>query len=490
MITTALQLKSSSMEPTTTKVPPIVVILSTRKPLQAGPLLQCLTFAPITISDADKEYARYLWNEAETFSAACKYLVGRRAEEICKWKRLWLNNKNKEDVAVFLEDVTKPTTKKSSQIPNVHWQDIGGLSHVRKEIMDAIELPLKFPHLVQGTRRSGILLYGPPGTGKTLVAKAVATECGLPFFSVKGPELLGSYVGESEANVRQIFASAREVATKAPAAILFFDELDSLAPRRGGVGDGGGVMERVVATLLTELDREDDVFLIGATNRPDLLDPSLLRPGRLDRRVYLGLPSKRTERAQVLSSLIRKFKLEHYDPDFVADLVVDDLPRNLSGADFSAIASGALVNSLKRLCESMDRRVTPLRSLDTVLDEWGDLTPVVTAKDLVDASRLVVPSVTQEDLRRYQRLREDFSSNVPVRVPEQQPSQRLLPPLRVKYPPPPPPVGLALALSVPPVAQERQQTPVLQRQGSSSVGSAETSNSPPRRSIFGGSHKK
>jgi hypothetical protein len=192
----------------------------------------------------------------------------------------------------------------------------------------------------------------------------------------------------------------------------------------------------------------------------------------------------------VLSSLIRKFKLEHYDPDFVADLVVDDLPRNLSGADFSAIASGALVNSLKRLCESMDRRVTPLRSLDTVLDEWGDLTPVVTAKDLVDASRLVVPSVTQEDLRRYQRLREDFSSNVPVRVPEQQPSQRLLPPLRVKYPPPPPPVGLALALSVPPVAQERQQTPVLQRQGSSSVGSAETSNSPPRRSIFGGSHKK
>lgn len=410
MLTTALRLKSSAT-PSSTHVPPIVVVLSTRKPLQAGPLAKNIVFAPVTIQEADEAYARFLWNDGDTFSEASRLLVGRTAQEISKWKRSWLNSK--EDVTAFLEIATKPVSQRSSQIPNIRWQDIGGLSHVRKEIMDAIELPLQHPELFQGTRRSGILLYGPPGTGKTLVAKAVATECDLPFFSVKGPELLGSYVGESEANVRQIFANARDAALKNKAAILFFDELDSLAPRRGGLGDGGGVMERVVATLLTELDRNDTVFLIGATNRPDLLDPSLLRPGRLDRRVYLGLPYEKENRAQVLAAVIRKFRLGgHGDPMQIALQVADELPPHLSGADFSAIASGALMRSLKRLCEEAERQVTPNRSLDDVLDGWGDdVTPVVTTADLIAASEDVVPSVTQEDLSRYQRLRDEFSSN-------------------------------------------------------------------------------
>lgn len=489
MLTTALRLKSSPREISIAEVPPVIVVLSTRKPLPAGPLLQSLAFASTVIKDVDKAYARYLWNQPQSFSEACKYLVGRKAEEVCNWQRLWFHNKKEQTVTLFLEEESKTTTQKSSQIPNVHWPDIGGLSHVRKEIMDSIELPLKYPHLFEGTRRSGILLYGPPGTGKTLVAKAVATECGLPFFSVKGPELLGSYVGESEANVRQIFASAREAANKARAAILFFDELDSLAPRRGGVGDGGGVMERVVATLLTELDREDDVFLIGATNRPDLLDPSLLRPGRLDRRVYLGLPSKREERTQVLTALIRKFRLEHYDPAFVADRVVDELPLNLSGADFSAIASGALRKSLKRLCDTVEQRTTALLSLDAVLDDWGDLTPVVTAEDLISASKNVVPSVTQEDLRRYQRLREDFSSSVSVKQQQQQkqlqqttpPLSRLIPPLRQhpNYPLSSSPVGLPL--SVPTVIHEK--VPLLHHDSAGSLRSVDSS--PGRRSIFG-----
>ena len=322
---------------------------------------------------------------------------------------MWLNST--QDVITFLQHAIKPVTQRSSQIPDIHWHDIGGLAHVRKEVMDAIELPLKHPELFQGTRRSGILLYGPPGTGKTLVAKAVATECGLPFVSVKGPELLGSYVGESEANVRRTFASARIAAMKNRAAVLFFDELDSLAPRRGGLGDGGGVMERVLATLLTELDRSDKVFLIGATNRPDLLDPSLLRPGRLDRRVYLGLPSDKESRVQILAALIRKFNLEG-GSDQISLKVADQLPPRLSGADFSAVASGALIRSLKRLCEAAESQVTSNRSLDDVLDEWGeDVTPVVTAADLLAAGENVVPSVTHEDLCRYQRLRDEFSSN-------------------------------------------------------------------------------
>lgn len=128
----------------------------------------------------------------------------------------------------------------------------------------------------------GILLYGPPGTGKTLLAKAVATSCSLNFFSVKGPELLNMYIGESEANVRRVFQRARD----AKPCVIFFDELDSVAPKRGNHGDSGGVMDRIVSQLLAELDGISggsagaDVFVIGATNRPDLLDPALLRPGR------------------------------------------------------------------------------------------------------------------------------------------------------------------------------------------------------------------
>jgi peroxin-6 len=386
-------------------------------------LLQRLVFPPIAIDEPDQGYAQYLWGDDASFSSAQSYLIGRSAQEICQWRRLWINRQfeNDEDgitLVDFLKEQVTSTSlahNKTMQIPDVHWEDIGGLSHVRAEIMDAIELPLQHPELFAGvTRRTGVLLYGPPGTGKTLVAKAVATECGLPFFSVKGPELLGSYVGESEANVRQIFRNAREAAKKAGSAILFFDELDSLAPRRGGVGDGGGVMERVVATLLAELDRERTVFLIGATNRPDLLDPSMLRPGRLDRRVYLGLPTEKKDRAQVLAALIRKFRLELPNPIEISLQVVEKFPRGLSGADFSAIANGALMLSLKRLCDVAESHVTPDQPLDGILDKWDDLTPLVTARDLIEAAAEVVPSVTEDELRRYQHLQEEFSSKLSV----------------------------------------------------------------------------
>ena len=171
------------------------------------------------------------------------------------------------------------------QIPKVTWDDVGGLQNVKKDILDTIQLPLEHPELFASgmKKRSGILLFGPPGTGKTLVAKAIATTLSLNFLSVKGPELLNMYVGESEANVRRVFQRARD----ARPCVVFFDELDSVAPKRGAKGDSGGVMDRIVSQILAELDgvgdgnnSAGDVFVIGATNRPDLLDPALLRPGR------------------------------------------------------------------------------------------------------------------------------------------------------------------------------------------------------------------
>ncbi|KAG8546290.1 hypothetical protein GDO81_019309 [Engystomops pustulosus] len=166
------------------------------------------------------------------------------------------------------------------KVPCVRWSDVGGLEDAKRQLLDTVQFPLEHPEMLAlGLNRSGILLYGPPGTGKTLLAKAVATECAMTFLSVKGPELINMYVGQSEENVREVFARAQAAAP----CIIFFDELDSLAPNRGRSGDSGGVMDRVVSQLLAEMDglhSSSDVFVIGATNRPDLLDPALLRPGR------------------------------------------------------------------------------------------------------------------------------------------------------------------------------------------------------------------
>lgn len=211
---------------------------------------------------------------------------------------------NDLDIALSAARVSFSESIGAPKIPNVSWDDVGGLMKVKSDILDTIQLPLEHPELfVDGLKKrsgshpsflchvvskvdvhmySGILLYGPPGTGKTLLAKAVATSCSLNFFSVKGPELLNMYIGESEANVRRVFQRARD----AKPCVIFFDELDSVAPKRGNHGDSGGVMDRIVSQLLAELDgmadgkSGADVFVIGATNRPDLLDPALLRPGR------------------------------------------------------------------------------------------------------------------------------------------------------------------------------------------------------------------
>lgn len=184
---------------------------------------------------------------------------------------------------------------------------------------------------------------GPPGTGKTLLAKAIATECSLNFISVKGPELLNMYIGESEKNVRNIFEKARS----ARPCVLFFDELDSLAPMRGRGSDSGGVMDRIVSQLLTELDgaqQNNDVFVVAATNRPDLLEPALLRPGRFDRLLYLGIADEPSAQLKIITALSRKFTLAS-NVDF--STIVSQCPRTFTGADYYALCSAALALSIK-----------------------------------------------------------------------------------------------------------------------------------------------
>ncbi|XP_016112261.1 peroxisome assembly factor 2 [Sinocyclocheilus grahami] len=281
------------------------------------------------------------------------------------------------------------------KIPSVRWQDVGGLQQVKKEILDTIQLPLEHPELLSlGLRRSGLLLYGPPGTGKTLLAKAVATECTMTFLSVKGPELINMYVGQSEENIREVFSKAR---TAAPC-VIFFDELDSLAPNRGHSGDSGGVMDRVVSQLLAELDglhSSGDVFVIGATNRPDLLDQSLLRPGRFDKLVYVGVNEDRESQLQVLKAVLRRFKV---DPSVCLSEVVESCPPQLTGADLYALCSDAMMCAIKRKISRIAEGVDSEASALTLCSE-----------DFRQALAGLQPSVSEQQLNRYKLIQQKFT---------------------------------------------------------------------------------
>jgi ribosome biogenesis ATPase len=279
--------------------------------------------------------------------------------------------------------------------PDVTWDDVGSLADIREELAFAITKPIAQPELFEamGLRGStGVLLFGPPGCGKTLVAKAAANESGANFISIKGPELLNKYVGESERAVRQVFSRARA----ASPCVLFFDEMDALAPRRGA-DSANASAERVVNQLLTEMDGMEGrqgVYLVAATNRPDMIDPALLRPGRLDKILYVPLPPPEG-RASILKALIRRTPLaSDVDIDAVA---TSEVLTGFSGADMAALLREACVESLK---ESM-----------AVVGAAGAARTEVAARHFQAALRQVQPSVSRKDQRMYDALRYKLRSS-------------------------------------------------------------------------------
>ncbi|GAQ84862.1 peroxin 6 [Klebsormidium nitens] len=321
------------------------------------------------------------------------------------------------DVAVTAEDLegafgrTKSRTASAigtPKVPNVSWSDVGGLEDVKAAILDTVQLPLRHRELfASGLRqRSGVLLYGPPGTGKTLLAKAVATECSLNFLSVKGPELINMYIGESEKNVRDVFAKARA----ARPCVVFFDELDALAPARGAAGDSGGVMDRVVSQMLAEIDGAQggqDLFIIGASNRPDLIDPALLRPGRFDKLLYVGISADVEYRVRVLEALTRKFQMA---ATVSLAAVAQRCPPTFTGADFYALCADAWLFALKRKVATGQVQPESKATRSSDGGKEGVAPPVieVASEDFLQALGQLTPSLSQVELDRYTRLRNQF----------------------------------------------------------------------------------
>jgi transitional endoplasmic reticulum ATPase len=286
----------------------------------------------------------------------------------------------------FLEalKVVRPSAMREVMVetPNTTWEDVGGLDRVKQELKEAVEWPIKY-HDAFGRMGikppRGVLLYGPPGTGKTLLAKAVARESEANFISIKGPELLSKWVGESEEGVRKIFERARQVAP----CIIFFDEIDSLAGRRGWEM-GQKVTERVLNQLLAEMDglqELNNVIVVGATNRPDMLDPALLRPGRFDRILLIPIPLEEG-RHQILKVHTQKVPLTR-------DVDLRELARRTdgyAGADLEALVREAAMLALRESFEAQN----------------------VTMRHFEEALKKVPPSVSKIDNERYQKIEENY----------------------------------------------------------------------------------
>merc|ERR1719231_449019 len=307
----------------------------------------------------------------------------------------------------FALGVSNPSSLRETvvEVPNTSWDDIGGLEDVKNELRELVQYPIEHPEKFEkfGMNPSrGVLFYGPPGCGKTLLAKAVANECQSNFISVKGPELLTMYFGESEANVRDTFAKARAAAP----CVLFFDELDSIAQQRGNSqGDAGGAGDRVMNQLLTEMDgvgAKKNVFIIGATNRPDIIDAALMRPGRLDQLIYIPMPEYES-RLSVLKAVLRKTPVNK-DCD-LAYLAAQT--EKFTGADLTEICQRAAKLGIR---ESIERDMERERLLAeeggadaAMADDMDEPDPVpeITPAHFEAAMRESRRSVSDRDLAQY-----------------------------------------------------------------------------------------
>lgn len=293
-----------------------------------------------------------------------------------------------------------------AEIPNVKWEDIGGLEDVKKELREMVQYPIEHPEMFEkfGSSPSrGVLFYGPPGTGKTLMAKAIANECQANFISIKGPELLTMWVGESESNVRDIFAKARAAAP----CVLFFDELDSIATKRGSNAGDSGVADRVINQLLTEMDGigvKKNVFVIGATNRPDILDPAIMRPGRLDQLMYIPMPDYES-RLSILKANLRKTPI-HPDVDLAFIAANTD---KFTGADLAEICSHAVkfaigheIQKLKEN-EEIKKNMTP-EEIEEFEQNEIEKEYFVMPSHFEEAVRNARRSVSDKDLFQYSQF--------------------------------------------------------------------------------------
>lgn len=321
-----------------------------------------------------------------------------------------------EDFLIALPTI-QPTAKREgfATVPDVTWTNVGALNKIRIELNMAIVQPIKRPELYEKVginAPAGVLLWGPPGCGKTLLAKAVANESRANFISIKGPELLNKYVGESERAIRQVFNRAR---ASVPC-IIFFDELDALVPRRDtSLSESSS---RVVNTLLTELDGLNDrrgIFVVGATNRPDMIDPAMLRPGRLDKTLFIELPNYE-EKLDIMRTLLRSNSTPLSTDFDIERIMSDDRCRNFSGADIAALVREASVLALKRnFFKSEDIQSVGENDLDK---EYEDLSlnsrsedVLVSSMDFENALRKVKPSVSDKDRLKYDRLSKKMGWN-------------------------------------------------------------------------------
>ncbi len=281
------------------------------------------------------------------------------------------------------------------EVPDVKWDDIGGLTTIKQELQEAVEWPLKYQGLfnhTDATPPKGILLYGPPGTGKTLIAKATANESEANFISIKGPELLSKWVGESEKGVREVFRKARQAAP----CMIFFDEIDAITPARGGSGSDSHVTERVISQLLTELDGLEiltNVVVIASTNRPDIIDPALLRPGRFDRLLYVAPPDDES-RTQIFSIHTKKKPLA--DDVNIKDLV--EKTKGYTGADIAALASAAVMLALRE-------HITKYKDPKEAEDKKNELK--ITMHHFEEAMKKIRPLSVQE-ISMYEKIAERF----------------------------------------------------------------------------------